>query len=795
MSNSSIGLKPQSLTVTKLQSEAIYFNEMIKYGYSCFLLPITNQVYRQLCKDYFKSWSTNNNNNDDDDYLNLNDLYVPYPDLSHTDILNGSHITYSIGLISSWIELDNDDIAINEFSFQVFYNEISYANYLGIKTFMLNPPRDIDNIQIFSSNIAKILDLFPSIHISISLPICQDINESSLEFLDIYSTWDTWNSIRITCNYHQNLSVSLGAPKFNIPSAILDRWLLEPIRFYLISSSKFIPNAKNYPVLHKFNQLIIWKLLQFKSLELPTIILHGVDKINLLNQSSSSLIEFDEITKKSTYLSYIQYLISISKNTNFLPYLYSFTLNALGYSNISLNQLSSTLILQSPIEPIAENLENYMYKVFEQDTFKYKQYERAIIKALIDLKKNWSDDSKPHIFFLGPGRGPLIDKFFDALNFLSLSSNDFLITALEKNQNVMIYLNQKNINSWNSQVNLLNMDSRNYKYSNYQLNNQKINMVISELIGSFGCNELMPECIDSISTSDLCDENCIFIPQNLNCYIAPVYCPKYWKLASSKSVDKMYVPMIPEMELISENPEKVWSFTSKVTQSKKSINENTVNSISLSSFKPYNKHNSRKSRISIQIDHKGLIHGLAGFFSSTLYSDIEVNNLPKQPGIEDCVSWLPAFFPIDKPLDLFENQDVSLHIQRICSLNSVWYEWSVECFMYTLVEKPKSNSDFAFTKTPPATPTPESLQFSKVPASLTMSGNSDTSNHTNNNSGKNSQDSPPHHSYDDASLSYMKSHTDNISNTNTANEYKVRLCTGISRVHNLNGTGFKFNLI
>ncbi|ODQ48502.1 hypothetical protein PICMEDRAFT_14063 [Pichia membranifaciens NRRL Y-2026] len=784
-----IGLKPQHQTAYRLQTEEAFLNENLVNGYSVFLLPITNQLYKELCKSYFQSWSKSPGEHEH----SVDSLHVPNPELKHTDISTGKHVQHTVGLISSWIELDSDDIVISEFSFQAFYNEVSFANYLGIKTFMLSPPKNINNVQIFSSNIAKLLDLLPSIHITISLPMSQDLQDKNLSYFDSYSTWGMWNSIRLICNYHPSLSVSLGAPKSNIPSAILDRWLLEPIKFYLISASKFIPNAKCYPVLHKFNQLIIWKLIQYKALDPPVLMLHGVDRVKTThskhqNPSPNTMKEVDD-NSKSTFLSYIQYIVNSSYKSDLLPRLHDFTIAALQKSGISKSTLFSPYILQSPIEPIVDNLENETYKVFEQDSFKYEQYERAIMKALVDLHSSWTSNSKPHILFLGPGRGPLIDRFFSALDLLSVSSKDFIITAIERNPNVMILLNQKNVKYWNSEVRIVNADSRGYAHLDYKARNPKFNMVISELIGSFGCNELMPECIDSISTADLCDKNCIFIPQDLHCYVSPVFCPKLWKFASLTSADKLYVPMLPEMEILLDFPKEVWKFESKVRQT---TLENTA-----TIFHSFNRHNSRQCRVSMEPTRKGLTHGLAGFFSSTLYDDVIVSNLPKPPGVDDAVSWLPAFFPIENPLNLYDGQEISLFIRRVCSLDSVWYEWSVECFLYMLA--PSSNNNTNLTGTPPATPSPDRNQTSKLPPSLLMTrGDSEKANDETLLKQSVEMDRNQNqsiHTYDDASLYVTKSFNENASSASSQADYKVRVCTGLSRVHNLNGTGFKFRLV
>lgn len=44
--------------------------------------------------------------------------------------------------------------------------------------------------------------------------------------------------------------------------------------------------------------------------------------------------------------------------------------------------------LQSPLQPLADNLEAATYEVFENDTIKYDIYENSLYQAFID-KKNY----------------------------------------------------------------------------------------------------------------------------------------------------------------------------------------------------------------------------------------------------------------------------------------------------------------------------------------------------------------------------------------------------------------------
>ena len=62
-----------------------------------------------------------------------------------------------------------------------------------------------------------------------------------------------------------------------------------------------------------------------------------------------------------------------------------------------------------PLQPLKDNLSLGIYEVFETDTVKYEQYEKAIFRALKDI-----DLPCVKILVIGPGRGPLIDILFES---------------------------------------------------------------------------------------------------------------------------------------------------------------------------------------------------------------------------------------------------------------------------------------------------------------------------------------------------------------------------------------------
>jgi len=66
------------------------------------------------------------------------------------------------------------------------------------------------------------------------------------------------------------------------------------------------------------------------------------------------------------------------------------------------------------------------------------------------------------------------------------------MVAVEKNPNAYVHLQRQNIERWNNVVTIIRNDMRSWKPS------FTVDILISELLGSFADNELSPECLDGV---------------------------------------------------------------------------------------------------------------------------------------------------------------------------------------------------------------------------------------------------------------------------------------------------------
>ncbi|VEU41073.1 unnamed protein product [Pseudo-nitzschia multistriata] len=100
----------------------------------------------------------------------------------------------------------------------------------------------------------------------------------------------------------------------------------------------------------------------------------------------------------------------------------------------------------------------------------------------------------------GAGRGPLVMRSIQAFNQLQTPSKNLTLKvyALEKNPSAVVYLRSMTENNsvWKGIVTVVNTDVR--KLTRDHLNGNEIDIIVSELLGSFGDNELSPESLDCI---------------------------------------------------------------------------------------------------------------------------------------------------------------------------------------------------------------------------------------------------------------------------------------------------------
>jgi protein arginine N-methyltransferase 5 len=471
----------------------------------------------------------------------------------------------------------------------------------------------------------------------------------------------------------------------------------------VIPEASFIPNGMKQPVLSRAHKALLTRFMRLRTV--PWILLSDVGPIptTLQPDENGSLIAHPTsggadawplpsdatrpgMTKAlrddpTPHLSYIRYL---QRNQPPKSLTERF---AGGYQDY----------LQAPLQPLADNLESITYEVFEKDPIKYEWYERAIARALMD----WAAESKPTsspsgavvIAVAGSGRGPLVTR---ALRASQATSVPVDVWAVEKNPNAFVLLQRHNEDDWNRQVTVVKSDMRAWKGP--LLPDGKfghVDILVSELLGSFADNELSPECLDGVQHV-LNPEYGISIPSSYTAHVTPIATPKLYADILQKSTgdtsifELPYVVMLHAYDNLSTLPSDVVEMAGVEVKKEKGstpvpepspfptpdiqtcwsfVHPAPTNVLSQSNLRRggsaaggwggalggdgANEHNARFAIHNFHCKERGTCHGLAGYFETILYEcsdgskvELSTNPVTMDAKSKDMISWFPIFFPL-----------------------------------------------------------------------------------------------------------------------------------------------------
>lgn len=274
---------------------------------------------------------------------------------------------------------------------------------------------------------------------------------------------------------------------------------------------------------------------------------------------------------------------------------------------------------------------------------------------------------------VGAGRGPLVQA---SINAARKAERIIKIYAIEKNANAINTLLHLQDGKWEDKdVSVVWTDMRCWEAP------EKADLMVSELLGSFGDNELSPECLDGAQSflrgkqikkdyywySEIEILPCIFItsvledgimiPQSYTSFIAPIMSPKlYSEVRGHRDADRhpnshyetpfvvhmqnKYLIAPPQPLFTFEHPNKgkraymVWigCFHPLLRLLKYEITDEL-------------KDNDRYAIRKFDVEQDCIFHGFAGYFECTLFANVLMSTHPSthSPGM---FSWFPIYFPV-----------------------------------------------------------------------------------------------------------------------------------------------------
>lgn len=623
--------------------------------------------------------------------------------------LNLTRLEDSEGIVAmapAWLELDSSDEGIRLDSEIALQALITYASYLAISTFILPPPSSDPSRRHLLPHYARAINAAlnagpggegaPSagswMTLAVRLPISSPHSLAQLlasrSSASMTSTganapgssgfragddwaYESWTQIRHLCGYHARLSVLLDL-SMPLPSTTgLSRWQAEPVTNIWLPASSFLANAKGFPVLSKAVQSFLRAL--FRKAPKPLLVLSGTQDPPSQHTRGGP----------TAYMEYIRHLERTAPPEG------AVVAFARGYADW----------LQAPLQPLMDNLEGATYEVFERDPVKYALYEEAVRQALVARPAG----EVTVIWVCGAGRGPLVSRCLAAA---SAAARVVKIVALEKNPSAMITLQEKQVKEWGTDIVELRFgDMRTAERPARE--EDRADILVSELLGSFGDNELSPECLDG--GCRFLKSTGVSIPSSYTSYITPLSSAKLHNeilssgngsaasssgpssssnacasnAAQIKAAETPFVVLfgsvdLPAIETPATGKDKIqecWSYAHGPIEESDLPMDATGLPIS-------NSHNVRTTSHSFTIGNASVIHGLAGYFEAHLYGDVMMSIHPDPArGSADMLSWFPIFFPLKEPLYVPAGAEVDVHLWRLTTGRKVWYEWSLESFL------------------------------------------------------------------------------------------------------------------
>lgn len=450
----------------------------------------------------------------------------------------------------------------------------------------------------------------------------------------------------------------------------------------------FLTNKRGYPTLAKSHQVLLTEILK-RIGRTVRILLEG-PSVHEISGSGDGI-------GSTKCLPYLQYIRHMRKRPECVAALDS------EEAELETAYLDS---LQRPLQPLKDHLEFSMYETFEKDPVKYAKYQEAVYMALKDgTASNPPSVESPKVITIavaGAGRGPLVMRAIQAFKRLQAPPGSIILKvyAVEKNPSAVVYLKSMAHHNadWRGIVKVIHTDARGLTLE--KLEGNKIDIVVSELLGSFGDNELSPECLDPLLASECCKTTTISIPMQYTSFLAPVSSIRLHSDAKVQAQVPHEGAQPLGIQRAMETSYVVRTHAASQTHAEQSCwdfqhpdpNPSYERAIHLE-FAPdptfaaasgcgYGPIDPAIASIVGQAPAASAgpvtLHGLLGSFTAVLYASegsfCEISIAPHRFS-KNMFSWFPIYFPFHEPLNVPAGSNVSVSMWRKTAEGRVWYEW------------------------------------------------------------------------------------------------------------------------
>ena len=214
------------------------------------------------------------------------------------------------------------------------------------------------------------------------------------------------------------------------------------------------------------------------------------------------------------------------------------------------------------------------------------------------------------------------------------------ITGVEKNPYAVNTLHNMVIEEDMKNVTILSGDMRSVAPEREaQL---RADVIVSELLGSFGDNELSPECL--YPTERFAHEATIYIPAYYRAQFRPMSSQNLWGEVKQFPVGKGECPF--EIGYV------VCIFGASYPCGEK------IETAFEFWHPSEDKSSKRETHARFKAERDGWITGFAGYFETQLYGDVWLSTNPRTH-TEDMHSWFPIYFPVKVRIDALRSDDIA----------------------------------------------------------------------------------------------------------------------------------------
>ena len=282
------------------------------------------------------------------------------------------------------------------------------------------------------------------------------------------------------------------------------------------------------------------------------------------------------------------------------------------------------------IQYLNETIESVADKVpFEK--FFYSQYQVAMTKVYsLKQTETWA--------IVTSVKGKLVD--------LALELGVKRILVLGRTQDDVLFLKMRNEHEWSQHpdVNIT------VEVVGLAPNDTKVGVIVTDLLGIFGDDELLPEILQTCSS--ILNHDTIVMPSSYGSFVVPSSDQNVWThfVNEGKKTKTILTGDLPEASFFS-TPAKMFSFSHP--------NDTVLYS---------------SKRCEFIASKPGILYGFCGWFECVLFEDITIESgFPT----EDQTQPLRGFIPLPFQIDIHQGDSIQFHILRQTDDAYVWHEWCV----------------------------------------------------------------------------------------------------------------------